>query len=412
MAQSENVQQHVDYMLRSPYAPRYMIAKQIKTELLFNGGNWIRPIPASQKTVRGPHPQMTCLDEIDEMERSIYDAAMGQAMKRPNARDVEIPEMVVASSTWQNPVGTFQSVRDEALRKHLPIRTWCYQEVLKPHGWMDPEFIDRKRASVPAEMFRVEYELGEPAGDSRAFDLTKLNKYFTDDFTPLEERHQDNDDTWVYEQPNTFATYAAGVDWAKSVDKTVMVVVRTDVTPWRTVYLRILNRRPWPYMIDQFNQLVTKYQAVSAHDATGLGNVVHDLVDERTIKVVMMGADRVKLLTEYITAVEQGKYCLPKGTPLFIAHKSVTVDEVFAPGRWNSHLHDEVAACAIAHRAATRMASPSGPAMVPRQSNDPPLMNWQKALNAPTGPSETVVARQGDISYIEESNETAVFWLN
>jgi hypothetical protein len=67
---------------------------------------------------------MTCLDEIDEMERKVYDAAMGQAMAKPNARGIIIPEMVVASSTWQNPVGTFQSVRDEAVDKGQPVRTW------------------------------------------------------------------------------------------------------------------------------------------------------------------------------------------------------------------------------------------------------------------------------------------------
>lgn len=306
---------------------------------------------------------------------------------------------------------TFQSVRDEALRKGMPVRTWCYREVLQPHGWMDPEFIERKRLSVPAEMFRVEYDLGEPAGDARAFDLAKLNQYFIP-MKPVAHRSQVDDERWTFEEPDEHGSYAAGVDWAKTVDNTVMVVQRTDTDPWRTVYLRILRRRPWPYIIGQFNELVTRYHAVSAHDATGLGNVVHDLVDERTAKVVMMGADRVKLLTEYITAVEQGRYLMPRDTPAFNAHKATTVDEVFAPGKWNSHLADEVAAFAIAHRAAVRQAPPTAGQVIKRTDDNPPLLGWQKMLNATPAEHDLVVARAGDVVEVDSMSEVGVFWLS
>ena len=230
---------------------------------------------------------------------------------------------------------------------------------------MSPDFIERKRKSVPAEMFRVEYDLGEPAGGSRAFDLDKLNKYFAP-FDIVDETHKADDDEWVFAEPDPFGTYAAGADWAKEQDKTVFRVVRTDVKPWKVVYLRHWNRRPWPTMIDAFNDLCIKYQAVSAHDATGLGNVIHDMIDERTMKVVMIGRDRTNLLTEYITAVEQGVYQLPRNTPSFASHKATTVEDVFAPGRWNSHLEDDVAAAAICHRAAMRMAPAAAAQGVPK----------------------------------------------
>lgn len=363
MAQSQNVQEHIENLLLFPAAPVYSVAAQIQTQITFTGGNWIRPLPASQKTVRGPHPQMTALDEIDEMERKVYDAAMGQAMAKPNARGIVIPEMVVASSTWQNPVGTFQSVRDEALSKGLPVRTWCFREVLKtesnPSGWMDPAFIERKRASVPAELFRVEYELGEPAGGSRAFDLDKLNKCFVHMDT-VDERHAGNDDLWVFEEPRLDAWYAVGADWAKEKDKTVIVAARVDVKPHRIVYLRRVNRRPWPEMAEMFNDVLNSYQAVAAHDGTGIGNVVNDLIDERARKIVMVGRARTQLLVEYISAVEKGDYVMPANTPAFDAHKGTTVEEVYAPGRWNSHLADDVAAFAIMHDAASKQPPPAG----------------------------------------------------
>lgn len=413
MAQSVNVREHVDSLLRKPNAPRFAVVNQIATEVLFTNGNWIRPLPASQTTVRGPHPGMTCLDEIDEMEKSIYDAAQGQAMALPNPRGIKIPEMTVASSTWQNPNGTFTQVMREARDRGQPIYSWCWREVVKtdknPSGWMDEAFIMRKKASVPAEMFRVEYELGEPAGEARAFDLEKVNETFSRNWDPIEEFHRGNDDEWIFEKAMPSGTYAAGADWAKERDMTVIVVQRTDVIPWRTVYIRRFNKRPWPVMIEAFNDVVKRYQAVSAHDATGLGNVVHDMVDERTIKVVMSGKDRTLMLTDYINAVERGFYSMPRNTPLYSAHADTTVEEVFGGGSWKAHLADEVAACAIAHRAATRIPPPTYGEII-KKSNQRP--KWIEAVD-PTPPKQSVeiLDDMGVVTVRDYDGDVGVFWL-
>jgi hypothetical protein len=412
MAQSTNVHEHVESLMQAPNAPRHVVTGEKTTELTLAeaglGGvtSWIRPLPASQKTVRGPHPHMTLLDEIDEMEKKVYDAAMGQAMQKPNARGIEVPEMVVASSTWQNPTGTFQEVIDEARDKGRPIFTWCWREVIRPNGWMDPGLIERKRESVPAEMFRVEYELGEPAGDSRAFDLNKVAEYFLPEAlygSPISHVKSGSSEEWVWEAPQVNADYAAGADWAKQHDYTVISVCRTDIEPRKLVYLRRVNRRPWPEMIGYFDKVVRDYHARSAHDATGLGNVVHDLVQsERTLKVEMIGKDRTKLLSEYIADFEHGAYRLPAQCyPLLHAHKSTTVDEVWGTARWDSHLPDEVASMAILHRAAERAPLPAPPAGVPRHPAHP---KSHAELHRP----EEEVYVEGTVS-IREADELAPY---
>lgn len=384
MAQSANVHEHVESLLLYRNAPTYAIARRIKTELLFKAGNWVRPIPASQTTVRGPHPHVTLLDEIDEMDKKVYDAAMGQPMRRPNAKGYEVNEMCVASSTWQNPIGTFQMVRDDALLKGLPIRTWCYREVLKtpdnPYGWMEPSFIERKRASVPAEMFRVEYDMGEPSGGSRAFDIECVQRYFVD-MVPIREHHRSNDDEWVFEDPQRNGTYASGADWAKEKDKTVINVYRTDVEPHRQVYLRVINRRSWPEMVKIFNEVNNRYRASSAHDATGVGNVVHDLVDERVLRVLMVDQKRKDLLNEYVSAFEQGMYLMARCTSAYNAHRATTMDMIWAGAAGGSHLPDEVAAAAIAHRAKMRNPPPCGGLVIPKDPNPPE--KWKDVFDSP-----------------------------
>lgn len=412
MAQSNNVHEHVESLLSYEQAPSYAIKNQIKTELSLNSDNWVRPLPASQKTVRGPHPHLTLLDEIDEMERPIYDAAMGQAMEKPNARGFVLPEMVVASSTWQNPEGTFKDVMDEAIDNGRPVRTWCYKEVLKteanPDGWMSPDFIERKRLSVPAEMFRVEYELGEPSGDALAFDLERLRQY-SKEMVPIDQTHKGSDNSWTYELPIATASYAVGADWAKEKDKTVIVCVRTDVRPFRPVYIRRMNRRPWPEMISAFDTTVNDYNgAVSAHDGTGIGNVVGDLIDDRTHKVVMVGRDRTLLLTEYVAAVENGEYELPINTPYYQGHKAATVNDLYSTGlATRYHLPDDVAAGAICHRAVTRSAPPVPPGTVPATTFEPKA--FADLRPEPDG-AFGEYTKEG-VVVIKDDEDTTVFWL-
>lgn len=407
MAQSKNVHEHVEHLLQAPNAPRQAIAKAIQTELLFHNGNWVRPIPASQTTVRGPHPHMTMLDEIDEMDKKIYDAAMGQAMTKPNALGHMVNEMTIASSTWQNPIGTFQEVRDDALLKGLPVRTWCWREVLRtpenPEGWMDPEFIERKRASVPAEMFRVEYDMGEPSGGSRAFDVEKVAQYFVD-VEPVSQTHKANDDMWTFEEPNPLGSYVAGADWAKEHDKTVIAVFRTDVEPHPMVHLRVINRQSWPDMVKIFNDTMEHYHARAAHDATGVGNVVNDLVDERVYRVLMVDQKRKDLLNEYISDFEQGYYRIPKITSAYNAHRATTMAMIWAGAQGGSHLPDEVAACAIANRARRVMPPPVGGQVVGKTPDPPKAF---KDLNTPPQmlPSPVSVVQR------EPDEDVSVMWL-
>ena len=124
-------------------------------------------------------------------------------------------------------------------------------------------------------------------------------------------------------------------------------------------------------MIAMFNQDTQDYQAVAEHDGTGIGNVVNDFIDysDTTAKFVMIGRKRTEMLLEYITDFEHGKYVMPKipasldypgvvVEQLYRAHRAVTVADVYAPGKWNTHLPDDIAAIALAHRAVKKLPAP------------------------------------------------------
>jgi hypothetical protein len=380
MTQSQNVAMHMKDLLMFPRAPLYAlkggsIEKGVTaTQITMATGKWLKPIPASQTTVRGPHPPLSLLDEVDEMEWDIYEAAMGQAMEQMNTRGEIIQEYIVASSTWQNPLGTFTKVIDNARKRGLPVYSWCWRELLEPHGWMTQRFIDQKRQTVSAEMWRTEYELNEPSGDSRAFDLTKLEECFVDYGVPIDYLENGEDDqTWVWSDPDPIGAYAVGADWAQEKDKTVIACIRVDVSPRRLVYLRRVNKQPYPKMMKSFDDVVRKYNATGRHDKTGLGTVVNDFLDtagDEGVEGFNFSGKRKRsqMLLAYVTAVEQGLYLLPRGTSetkagQFLAefhrgHRGTTTGDVYGTHKdtgsteGKHHLPDDVAAMGLAHLAA------------------------------------------------------------
>ena len=84
MTQSLNVREHMRKLMQHKNAPLYAVDKDQATLIQMATGKAIKPLPASQTTVRGPHPPLQLLDEVDEMELDIYNASLGQAMEQKN----------------------------------------------------------------------------------------------------------------------------------------------------------------------------------------------------------------------------------------------------------------------------------------------------------------------------------------
>ena len=79
--QSQRVHEAMQRLWAMPNAPRhYLRGDPSKQETIFQWGNRVRALKASQRSVRGPHPQRLRFDEMDEADITIVDAAMGQTM--------------------------------------------------------------------------------------------------------------------------------------------------------------------------------------------------------------------------------------------------------------------------------------------------------------------------------------------
>lgn len=320
-----------------------MVMNDTRNYTRLNNGAKIKALMASQRSVRGPHPQRLRMDEIDEMEVDILDAAMGQTME-----DRGIPPHTVLSSTHQYADKTMTEMLKRSTQKGWPVFEWCWRETSNDvDGWLTNRMIKRKQQEVTKYMWEVEYDLQEPAVGNRAFDTKAVEAMFDSD--EIYKHHSvEKGEFYDFEEPNSkHGEYVTGADWAKERDYTVIVTLRVDCDPARVVAYKRLRRKPYPLMIKLFNEQLEKFPGAAIHDATGLGNVVDDYIDQRATGFIMSGRARDDMLSEYVNAVEQGKVSSPKIETAYTAHKYCTVEDMYGRGQ-SVHLPDEVCAFALA----------------------------------------------------------------
>ena len=348
-----------DVMWLAPDAPRWLIeggfekgTLKRKTELT-NGG-YIRALMASTRSVRGPHPERLRLDEIDEMELTIFDAAMGQTMA---LRD--IPAHTVGSSTWHNANGTMTEILKRAEKNGWPVYEWCYKENLQSAGgWLPDEEVERKKIEVSEVMFKVEYDLQKPNPGELAFAPEAVEAMFKDE---LGEFKGDRDEKVAIAQPERGKIYIHGTDWAKRTDWTVILTFEDlqlpegeDGPEMKLVEFLRTGRHKWPRMIGMHDERVKRFsensEYYSCHDETGIGDVITDYMSDATVSegVWMAGRLRTELITDYVAAVEHGNIICPNIEWMRKEHEYASVGDLYDTGS-TFHLPDTVAAAALAY---------------------------------------------------------------
>lgn len=321
-------------------------------------GNSIIALTASTRSARGPHPQRLRLDEVDEMSLRIFDAALGQPMAKRG-----IPAQTVISSTHQYADKTMTEVLKRAADRAWPVSEWCYRETSAPHGWLLPEEIGAKRAEVTTAMWEAEYELQDPNPEGRAIDAAAIKRMFRRE---LGVYRGYPGELVRLEEPVPHARYATGVDWARKQDWTVIVTMRLDVKPWRVVAYERIQREAWPSMVARFERRLAAYRGASAHDATGLGDVVAGYLKPAVPveDVILVGRERSDTLSEYIAGVERGDIEAPFVETMELEHRFANQDAIYGQG----HPPDTIVAMALAYRAAGHVRHLGPPITVERPS--------------------------------------------
>lgn len=351
-------------------APVQMIKSNQATLLELHNNAKVRPLTASQRTVRGPHPARLLLDEIDEMDPEILESAKGQPMPQKNWLDVVVPQQTIMVSTLQYADGTMMNEMKRFEEEGLPIYEWCYKDTMyAKDGWLSEEFVEQKKREVSKERWRVEYELGEPSIGNRAIDSEAVEAMFSLKCPDPKKLVRDYEE-YEYDRAHDNRDYVVAADWAQAVDYTVITVWDVTEEPIRCVYYLRVNRRPYPLMIGYFNALQQRYNAQGIHDSTGLGRVVADLIEGNARGFVMAGRDRDNMLSEFVSAVEQGRIRAPRIPSFYKELLYASVEDLYSRGK-DYHLPDSFCSAALAWKMVSHRFPAVSPIGLPKNDH-----NW------------------------------------
>lgn len=346
-------------------APRVLLNRPPTSfdTVLTNGGH-MRTLTASQTSVRGPHPPRLRMDEIDEMDQGILDAALGQPMEQTNYLGQVVPTQTVMSSTHQYPDKTMSEMLRRAKQQGWRVYEWCYRDTSNPiDGWLTAKAIERARSVVSDLMWRTEYDLQEPSFGGRAIDTEAVNRAFNPDLGVF------SGDKMVIGDPTPGQHYLTAVDWAKTRDQTIIGTFDTTQHPWRCVAWQKVNRLPWPALVRRAVDQWRLYGGKFVHDATGVGSAAHDIMREivtshemAQVKGIVMGGGRERdaFYTDYIAAIEHHDIEYPRIEYAYAEHKYVTPEDLFTG---KGHAPDTVVMGALAwsqRRKRVSLAAPGG----------------------------------------------------
>jgi len=107
----------------------FLVGDPTKSETLLRNGSGYEVLTASQKSVRGPHPQRLKLDEIDELAPDLYDAALSQPLSKHGVK-----ASTIMTSTMHRVYGLMQTIIEDRHRMGLELYKWCWLEVVERCG--------------------------------------------------------------------------------------------------------------------------------------------------------------------------------------------------------------------------------------------------------------------------------------
>jgi len=205
-----------------------------ENEVLFKDGSYIRPLTASEKSVRGPHPDLLIIDEACQANDELITAAMPMIGTSPNPR-------LVFSSTPDVYYSLFVKILN-GTKEFTEFQRFVWSAEDCPI--IGKGFLSSQRKWLDSGKFGIEY-LGVPYSFSgRVFPLEQLKECV---------KHRG----LVREKEGPLY---AGVDWGHSPAPTVLTIAQ-EITRGKENRWRVIHTSS--YLAENFATVLNKLEKIA-----------------------------------------------------------------------------------------------------------------------------------------------------
>lgn len=185
-------------------------------------------------------------------------------------------------------------VRDEMIDKGLPVRKWCWKEVVKSNGgWLDDREVEVKRANMTAADFAIEMDMKNPSSKDQVLTEDDVKACMPLALTGGREFEGEEDVRVQLIPPHPNLPFIHGADWGRSRDWSVFTVLTQNPQDKEHLYLAAFERHggggiiDWPEIKNLWALIRKEYRGLretgvesdfyyALHDATGMGGKMID----------------------------------------------------------------------------------------------------------------------------------------
>jgi len=249
-------------------------------EIIFSDSSWIRPLPASHKSIRGFHPDLLIIDEAAEVEDDIILAALPMTAPSPYARQI------------------FASTPGEGFS--FIDQKWTHQGKLsypdwKFFNWNAESFLPKAQIELLKSMMPEDSFIREIKGlpyksEGKVFRIQDLK--LCEDKSII----QDESKGEVY----------AGVDWGFYPAPTVIVVVQKQGEEWKILYTQPFLSEYSESVLDSIEQISRdRHVTIIFTDSTDKGENLRLAARGLPVQPIPFKGEKSEMLSNLRALVEK-----------------------------------------------------------------------------------------------------------
>lgn len=238
----------MSYIAKIPFLQQALATEPTKEEIVFNDGSWIRPLTASEKSVRGPHPDLLVVDEACQADEDLLTAAM------PMIGTSAYPRLIL-SSTPDKFFSLFVNIytKDKDFPQFLRFN-WSAEDC----PLVSKNFLSNQKNLVDQGNYMIEYQGIPYSFAGKVFPLEQLKECVK--YRGLIEGNEPR---------------YGGVDWGHYPAPTVLIIVERELGKNGELGFRVLHTET--YLNQNFEQVLDKIQLVAT--SYQLSNIYADSND-------------------------------------------------------------------------------------------------------------------------------------
>ena len=271
----------MEFIAELPYLNKELAKEPTQEEIIWKDGSYIMPLPASEKSIRGHHPDLLIIDEAAQVDDEILFAAMPMTAPSPYARQI-----------YSTTPGEGFSFIEERWEKQTQYKypAWKFFN-WNAESFLPKDQVELLREALPEDKYRSEIQGLPYKHEGKVFRLENLKKCAQVGII------QDKD-----------GRIDAGVDWGYYPAPTVLTIVQKQGDSWYVLFTQSFLSEYSEDVLKKIEEICSSYKVTAIYtDSTDKGENLRLAARGLPVVPISFKAEKSIMIANLRMLVEQNK---------------------------------------------------------------------------------------------------------